>query len=264
MTILAPILALAFLGLLAGLILGFAHQKFAVVEDPRVKKVMSLLPGANCGACGYAGCHGFAEAVVAGIIEPAGCLLGGDKTAKEVSEALGLEGTTRVATAAYLLCGGGHTNSQEKFEYQGVKTCRAADTAGGGFKACAYGCLTLGDCVPVCPVDAITMSQDGLPIVDVNKCIGCGKCVKACPRDLYVLLPKKTKYFVKCASKDKGAVVRKVCKVGCIACTLCVKACKFEAIKIENNLAIIDQSKCTNCGDCIKVCPTKCIVEFVV
>lgn len=263
MIVLISILALAILGLCAGLLLGVAYVQFAVEEDPKVKAILAILPGANCGSCGFAGCHGFAEALVAGKIDTSGCLLGGIDVAKALSKEMGAEANLKEPKAAYLLCGGGCQNASNRFEYFGAPSCKAANAIGGGFKSCAYGCLGYGDCAPVCPVDAITMNEEKLPVVDIEKCIACGKCIKECPRDLFVLLTKNTRFHVKCDSHDKGAVSRKNCKVSCIACLLCQKACKFDAIKIENNLAVIDQVKCTSCGECIKVCPTKCIVQFV-
>ncbi|MFA4966916.1 MAG: RnfABCDGE type electron transport complex subunit B [Candidatus Margulisiibacteriota bacterium] len=263
MIIFASIIALSILGLVSGLMLGFAYQKLSVKEDPRVAKVLSVLPGANCGACGYAGCKGFAEALVAGKVDASGCLFGGDKITKILTSSLGLEESKeKEKKVAYLLCGGGKAETEDRFKYQGAPNCRSANATGGGFKACTYGCLGFGDCVTVCPVDAISMSDDKLPVVDVGKCIACGKCIKICPRDLFILLPKRTRFHVKCNSKDKGAFVRKVCKVGCIACNLCQKACPHGAITIENNLAVIDQNKCKNAGECIKVCPMRTIVEF--
>ncbi|KAF0133197.1 MAG: RnfABCDGE type electron transport complex subunit B [Candidatus Saganbacteria bacterium] len=261
--ILFAIIALALLGLASGLLLGFAYQKFAVEEDPKFVKVLSLLPGSNCGACGFAGCRGLAEALVAGKAEVTGCLLGGAEVGKAIAEALGIEGNEREPKAAYLRCGGGREQSTLNFDYQGVPNCKAANALGRGCKTCSYGCLGFGDCVLVCPVDAITMSKDGLPVVDIKKCIACGKCLKECPRNIFTLLPKKTHYFVNCNSNDSGAATRKACKVGCIACKLCIKACSSAAITVENNLAVIDQYKCQNGKDCcMKVCPTKCIIEF--
>jgi len=260
--LLISVLALAALGFLAGLGLALASEKFKVIEDPRIDKINSMLPGANCGACGYPGCRGFAEAVVAGKVDPSGCLFGGKEVTKLVAWVMGAEERDRDPQSAFLLCGGGKSKTQERFEYKGVPTCRAANALGGGFKSCSYGCLSYGDCVKVCPVDAIQMSADGLPIVDVEKCIACGKCLKECPRDLFVLLPKKITYHINCHSNDKGAVSRKACQVSCIACRICEKKCPTQAITIENNLAVIDQSKCINCAACFEACPTKCIVQF--
>jgi Na+-translocating ferredoxin:NAD+ oxidoreductase RNF subunit RnfB len=259
-TFLFSVVSLGALGLFAGLFLAFAHQKFKVEEDPRVEKIDKLLPGANCGACGMPGCRGFAEAVVEERIDPAGCLLGGDETAKLVSWIMGVEKKEREKQVAVCICGGGKENSFTSFDYAGVETCVASDQLGGGFKACAYGCLGFADCEVVCPVDAITMSDNKLPVVDFGKCIGCEKCVRACPRDLFVMVPyKPTLYLINCNSKDKGAVSRKVCKNSCIACRICEKKCPTQAITIADNLAIIDQSKCIQCDACFAACPTKAI-----
>jgi len=262
MILLVSIIALALLGLLSGLMLGLAYQKFSVEEDPRVTRILSALPGSNCGACGYAGCRGFAEALAAGKIDASGCLMGGRETAQLLASTLGTDLKEKDALAAFLLCGGGAAESQNRFEYIGAPNCKAADALGGGFKACTYGCLGFGDCATACPTSAISMSKDKLPVVDIDKCIACGKCIKECPRALFILLPKKTRFHVNCNSEDKGVFVRRVCKVGCIACLLCQKACPNGAIMIENNLAAIDHNKCKNAGECIKVCPMKTIVEF--
>ncbi len=260
-SIIFSVIFLAILGFVSGFGLAYAYKKFHVEEDPKVKEVESSLPGANCGACGFPGCRGFAEAVVAGKADPSGCLLGGKETGKIISAALGLDHQEKDPMSAFLLCGGGKTLSSNKFKYIGEENCKSANNVGGGFKGCAYGCLGFGDCKKVCPVDAITMSKENLPVVDKEKCIACGKCVLECPRNLFIILSKKINYHINCNSKDKGAIVRKVCQVGCIACSLCVKKCPVQAISMVNNVAVIDQAKCTSCGECIKVCPTKTIIK---
>jgi Na+-translocating ferredoxin:NAD+ oxidoreductase subunit B len=262
MIIWISIAALAILGLALGLLLGVSYLKLAIEADPRVAKIEAALPGANCAACGYAGCHGFAEALAAGKVDASGCLFGGDSTGKLLAAVMGIEAKEIDPEAAYLLCGGGSAEATDRFQYQGAPNCKAANSTGGGFKTCTYGCLGFGDCAVVCPVDAIAISDNKLPIVDIKKCIACGKCLAECPRSLFVLLPKKTRFLVKCSSLDKGAFVRKACKVGCIACNLCQKACPHGAITIDDNLALIHQDKCKNAGECLKVCPTKTIVEI--
>lgn len=262
-TIIFAIITLGILGFSAGALLAYANQKFHREEDPRVEEINDALPGANCGACGYPGCRGFAEAVVQGKTEVAGCLVGGQPLACNIAKIMGVEaGQAADKKVAVLKCGGGKEQCPPKFDYDGVQTCKAAQTTGGGFKSCSYGCLGLADCARVCPVDAIEINDNGLPVVDKSKCISCGKCVTACPRGLFVLLSISAKYHVNCSSKDKGAVARKICKAACIGCGLCVRKCPSGAIELKNNLATIDQTKCTKSQECFKACPTKCIVEL--
>ena len=261
-TLLISIISLAALGLLSGLLLGYASQKFAVILDPKVEEIAKALPGVNCGVCGFGGCHSLAEAIVAGKADINTCPVGGTEAAKVIAWILGVEAKITEPQVVVMACGGGKSSASQRFEYSGIKTCQAAVLVAQGEKACLYGCLGFGDCVTACPFGAIKLNAENLPVIDPKKCTACGKCIKACPRKLFELVPSRSRYLVKCLSKDKGAVVRKICKVGCIACNLCVKECHFEAICIADNLAYIDQKKCTHCGACIKVCPTKCIVEL--
>ena len=261
--VIISILGLGIIGFLAGSLLAYANQKFHVEEDPRVEAIEDALPGANCGACGYPGCRGFAEAVAAGKVDVAGCLLGGDETACKVAQIMGVEAAGgKAKTVAVLKCGGGKAESPARFDYKGVQTCLAAHQIGGGFKACSYGCLGLGDCVKVCPVNCIKINVNGLPEVERSLCIACGKCIEACPRNLFVLLPTTAEYHVNCSSKDKGPVVRKVCQVGCIGCSICVRKCPSQAITLKDFLAEIQQYRCTKKAECIKACPTKCIIKL--
>lgn len=261
--ILFAIVGLGTLGFIAGAMLSYANQKFFFKVDPRIEEIDEALPGANCGACGYPGCRGFSEAVVAGKVDASGCLLGGDEITCKISKIMGVETVSaKDKKVAILKCGGGKEQCPPKFDYEGVKTCQAANTTGGGFKSCSYGCLGLADCARICPVDAIEINDNGLPVVDKIKCISCGKCITACPRGLFTLLPASIKYHVNCSSKDKGAVARKACKVSCIGCGICAKKCPSSAIELKENLATIDQTKCTKSGECFKACPTKCIIEL--
>ena len=247
------------MGLGAGILLAYASKKFAVKEDEKVGKIESILPGVNCGACGYAGCHAYAEAVASGKAEVNLCKPGGEKVMKEICSIMGKEGVSAEPKVAQRYCNGGRKESKSKFDYEGIETCKAASIINNGFKQCTYSCLGLGDCERSCPVNAITIDENSLPQIDKEKCIGCEKCVIECPRNILHMVPKKSRVHVRCSSKDPGKVVTKVCTIGCIACKLCEKACPFDAIHVIDNLAIIDYDKCKNCTKCAQVCPRKII-----
>lgn len=256
--ILIPVIAMAALGLIFGLGLAYALKLFGIQTDPAIFKILSMLPGTNCGACGKAGCAGFAEALKKGEAIPSGCVVSNEEARKSIAELLGIEHNPKVKTIATLLCNGGKRAS-DKYVYKGIRTCKAASLVFNGYKACAFGCLGFGDCVDVCPFDAIKMGEDNLPVVDPKRCTGCGNCIKVCPKNLYVLTPVTSNYYVKCNSKDPGNITMKVCKAGCIACLKCQKACPIAAVKVESNLSRIDPVKCQNIGKCFEVCPTKVI-----
>jgi Na+-translocating ferredoxin:NAD+ oxidoreductase RNF subunit RnfB len=258
MEILIPILTLGSLGLIFGAGLAIASKKLAVHVDPRLEKIHGLLPGANCGACGGAGCFGFAEAVLSGKMDVSACRIAKENAKERIAEILGKKLEKNVKRVAILHCHGG-TRVKDKFLYQGIKDCVAANLLMGGQKECTFGCLGFGNCVRVCPFDAITMSKDGLPVVDAEKCKACAKCVAACPKKLFSLAPTNLPVYVACRSHDLGKDTKAVCPVGCIACKLCEKACKFDAIRVTDNVAVIDYNKCTSCGECVKVCPMKTI-----
>ncbi|MFO7951980.1 MAG: RnfABCDGE type electron transport complex subunit B [Bacillota bacterium] len=251
------IAALGLIGLGFGLLLSMAARVFAVKTDPRVEKVKEALPGSNCGACGYPGCATFAEAVVSGEAAPNGCIAGGKDTAEVIAEELGMEIGDSESVIATVFCIGDNKKAADRFRYEGVKDCAVADSFHGGFKACSYGCLGLGNCVRACPFEAIEMGSHGLPVVDPEACTGCGLCVEACPRDLIKTLPRSSGqgHLVLCSSHERGKTVSKACSVGCIGCRACVKECPQEAIEMDDKLAVIDIDKCDDCGRCVPVCP---------
>lgn len=247
------------MGIIAGFVLAYASKKFAVKEDLKVKEIEKILPGMNCGACGYASCHAYAAAVAAGKAELNLCKPGADKVAKEIGKIMGKEVEAKEPQVAQRYCNGGKKEAKLKFDYDGIKTCKAASLVNNGFKECSYSCLGLGDCSRICPANAITMDENALPQINKEKCISCEECVKECPRNVLHMAPKKAMVHVRCSSHDPGKVVTKVCTVGCSACKLCEKACTFDAIHVIDNLAVIDYSKCESCGKCVEVCPRKII-----
>ena len=259
MEIIVAILVLGCLGLLFGLGLAVASKKFCVVTDPHLEKIVSCLPGANCGACGMPGCMAFAQSLIKGKISLGSCRVMEEGARRKAAEMLGVELETQVRQVAVLHCGGGN-KVKDRFQYNGLQDCVAVNLVLRGQKECEFGCLSLGTCQRVCPFAAISMSKEGLPVVDVEKCRACGKCVEACPKGLFSLIPVTGKIHVACSSHDIGRDTRLVCPVGCIACRKCEKICPVDAIHVIDNLAVIDYSKCTSCGECVKVCPTKCII----
>ncbi len=256
LTLLGSILEIGFLALCFGAFLGFAAKKFHVPVDPRVEQVEDVLPGANCGACGYPGCSGFAKAVVEGEAPIAGCIPGGEGVTSAISSILGVEAGASTATIAVLKCRGGKNHAVDAYEYEGIRDCQAAVLIQGGPKACPNGCIGLGTCVEACPFDAMAMGADDLPVVFRDKCTGCGACVTVCPNDVLELMPTADHVWIACNNVYSGKEVKQVCETGCIACQRCVKECPFDAITFENNLAHIDYEKCKNCQICVVVCPT--------
>lgn len=255
---------LAVFGVVSAYMLSIVAAKFAVKIDPKVEKVRDVLPGANCGACGYAGCQGYAEAVtVKADVSPNLCAPGRNAVANAIALITGKKADARDPIFARIMCQGGWNNSVKRFKYEGVQDCRAAVLAGGGDKSCIYGCLGYGTCAKVCPFGAISMNENHLPIVDMGKCTGCRKCETACPKKVIEVLPALKAVIVACHSKDKGVDTRKYCQSGCIACGKCVKVCPFDAPSVSNNLSRINLDKCRVCGLCVKSCPTNAIADFI-
>jgi len=256
--ILWPVAILGGLAVFFGVVLAYASKKFAVETDPKIDEVRAVLPGANCGACGYPGCDGLAEAIATGKAPVNACPVGGADVAKKVGEIMGVVAEETERMVARVICGGDCDNAKEKYEYQGIQDCKAAEILAGGSKSCRFGCTGLGTCERLCPFDAIHVVK-GIAVVDEEKCTACGICIENCPKKIIELVPVSKLVRVLCKNTDKGKAVVEVCKVGCIACQKCVKACQFDAMTFENNLAKIDYSKCTNCMVCAEVCPTKTI-----
>lgn len=249
---------------LFGIGLAFAAKKFAVKEDPRVDQVSDFLAHANCGVCGFPGCRQYAEAVVLNPEVAANlCTPGGKPTAEAVAKITGKTVAVTEPKIARVFCQGGLSKSARKFKYEGIADCRAAILASGGDKSCIYGCLGYGTCATVCPFDAITMSDDFLPIIDPVKCTACGKCVEACPKKVIEILPLAKEVIVRCHSRDKGAITKKNCQVGCNGCGICVKVCPYNAPVVENYFSSINLDKCRVCGLCVAKCPTKAIIDYI-
>ena len=265
-TFVFTVLVLSVIALVLAVILYFVAQKFKVVEDPRIDEVAALLPGANCGGCGYAGCRAFAEACVkADALDNLYCPPGGAATMKQVAERLGKVAPEKEPMLAVVRCAGACDKRERINIYDGASSCLVSANLFTGDTGCSFGCLGMGDCVRVCSFDAIKMNETtGLPEVNEEKCTACNACVKACPNNIIELRktgPKSRRIFVSCVNKDKGGIAKKACSVACIGCTKCQKVCTFEAITIENNLAYIDYSKCRLCRKCTTECPTGAIWE---
>ena len=266
--ILIAVIVLGGIALVSSVVLYVCSKKFAVHEDPRIAQVAALLPGANCGGCGYPGCSGMASALVkgadAGSLDGLYCPVGGAGVMGQVADLLGMAVANAEPKVAVVRCNGTCELRPRIAEYNGLRTCAAMHSCGAGETACGYGCLGCGDCVKACAFGAISINPEtGLPEVDEDKCTGCGACAKACPRHVIELRKKGLKgrrVYVRCVNKDKGAAAMKACKAACIGCGKCEKACQFGAITIENNVSYIDPNKCRLCRKCVEVCPTHAII----
>ncbi len=257
MNVLSAALVLFVMGVLFAILLGIAAKVFAVEVDERVPLVRECLPGANCGGCGFPGCDGLAAAIVEGSAPVNGCPVGGAAAAAKIAAVMGVEADTGERKVAHVYCNGGCA-AKDKAKYEGLQDCNAAMRVAGGPKECAFGCMGLGSCVSACAFGAIEI-VDGVAKVNTDKCVACGKCVAACPKKLIALVPESKKVHVNCMNKDKGAQAMKVCDNACIGCMKCEKTCKFDAIHVVNNVAVIDYDKCKNCKMCAKACPKNAI-----
>ena len=262
MTVLIPTLLLIGIAIVCAALLTVASVFFGIKEDETALAIRDCLPGANCGACGFSGCDGYAKALAEKTTEKTNlCVPGGDCVAKEIAAILGVEAADVVEKVAYVACNGTCDVVERKYEFVGgVKSCLTANMAYSGDKTCTYACLGYGDCVAVCPQGAISV-ESGVAKVDPRKCIGCGICVRQCPNGIIHLINDTTRVVVECSNHDKGALTRKYCSNGCIGCMKCQKTCPSGAITVKDNLATIDYSLCTGCGSCVEVCPVHCIHE---
>lgn len=262
-TALLVLIVMLLTGLVFGLVLAFANKKFAIEINPLIHLVEDVLPKGQCGACGYAGCMAYAEAVVLNPdVPPNMCVPGKAPVAEAVGDLTGKTAPAVEPRIAHVRCSGSLANAVTKYQYAGVQDCVAANLLQGGQKSCQYGCLGFGTCVKNCPFDALSMQPNGLPYVDPEKCTGCGKCESVCPKNVIAMQPIGAKVGVDCNSKDKGAVAKKNCTVACIGCGLCKKNCPYNAITLANNLAIVDYKICmTECDNptCFAKCPTTAI-----
>jgi Na+-translocating ferredoxin:NAD+ oxidoreductase subunit B len=248
-------------GLLFAVLIAVANRKFRVWEDPRIDGVANMLPNANCGACGLPGCRAFAESAVAGTIEPAACTVAAAEVRSEIATYLGVDAGTAVKRAARLLCGGGANVSTQQAEYLGHSSCAAAAVVAGGGKGCAWGCLGLADCVRSCDFDAMFMSIDGLPMIDIDKCTACGDCVDACPKDLLEILPVEHRLLVQCRNLIAGDEILDDCRVACTACGKCVQDAAPGLISVASGVAVIDYSRIELASAvAVSRCPTDSIV----
>lgn len=261
--ILTAVIPVVIIGVICAVMLVVASKLMAVEEDERLPKVRECLPGANCGACGYAGCDGYAKALVEDESVPSNlCVPGADAVSRQLSEVLGVEFADVVEQVAIIHCGGDCNHTQKNADYHGMESCAAAKLFYGGGGSCSYGCIGLGDCMNVCPQNAIYL-ENGIAHVNYRLCIGCGMCAKACPNHLISVTADVERVVVTCNNKDKGAVTRKVCSNGCIGCKKCEKVCSSGAIKVTDNVAVIDYDKCPECDDfgaCARSCTAGCII----
>ena len=261
MSVVTPIIVMGILGaFMAGMLL-VASKKFAVKENPLVEELLEVLPGANCGACGFAGCRAFAEEKVKNPSGDAFCPPGGEKVCQAMAEILGIKMEAQKPMVARLKCSGTNDVSAKVGTYEGIEDCRAAMLVSPGQKICPYGCIGLGSCISACNFGAIS-KYNGIVKINEKKCVGCRACVAACPKNLIQMMPKDSTIYVACSSNDRGGQVRTACSAGCIGCRQCEKACPVDAISVTDFLAKVDHEKCIQCGKCVEVCPVNVIQDL--
>ena len=255
-------LVIGLVGVAVGIALVYIGNKFHVEVDERESAIREVLPGNNCGACGFAGCDAVAAAIVAGEAEASACPVGGAPVTQKINEIMGTHSEAAARKVAFVRCNGTCKNTSTKNNYIGIRDCRAVVMSQLYPWDCDHGCMGFGSCAAVCPNDAISV-VDGVAVVNPEVCVGCGLCVKECPKNLIELVPYGHKTIVRCMNTDKGKDVKLVCDVGCIGCRLCTKQCENDAVTVDNNLAHIDYEKCVDCGKCAEKCPQKTITKPV-
>lgn len=250
---------LGLMGLLFGLLLLGTSKVFSVPANPKRDAVREVLPGANCGACGFPGCDGCADAIAAGKAPVNACPVGGKAASEKIAEIMGTgDAVETVRKVARVICQGDSEHCKEKFEYRGIPDCVAASVVNDGNKACKFACLGLGSCARVCPFDAIHVDPvKKIAVVDEEKCMACGKCIEICPKGVLSLRPVTEDVTVRCRTTEPAKKVLSDCKAGCIHCGKCARTCPHEAITMVGGLPVIDQSKCQHCMACAEACPTK-------
>ena len=260
MNIFFAIVVLGGIGLASGLVLALAARLFAVPEDTVLSDLQEILPGANCGGCGFSGCPAFAAALRRGDAGVNGCPVGGAEVSAHLGAALGVPAGRNTRLTALVRCSGG-LRARNKYAYEGLTDCHAAMRIGGGSpKECPHGCIGLGTCVASCLWGAISLI-DGVAVVDHERCTGCLLCAGACPKRIIVPVPYYADVNVACSSPERGSILRRLCDIGCLGCRMCEKVCQQGAIKVRDNLASIDFDLCNGCGDCAEKCPRKLIVD---
>ncbi len=255
------IISIGLLGAILGAVLSLASEKLKVEEDLRVKELEQILPQYNCGACGFSGCSGYANAVINEGEAINKCTPGGPELLESISKLLGVEAGNLEKMVAQVHCRGGEKSSVDQYKYSGISDCNAKYQLYSGDKLCKFGCLGDGSCIKVCPVNAISYDEENLVWVDKEKCVGCEKCVDICPTNVMKMIPYSADYIVACSSQEKGKVVKSKCSVGCIACSICVKKFPEAGFVVDKNLSSVDYTIKSDRAPVSEACPVKCIIH---
>lgn len=256
--IIRALIPLAVIGIAVGIILGICSNRLKTKTGGIVEKLTAILPGKDCGACGYPSCEAFANALANKEVRPNKCSIAEIGTIAQLARMSGQKAYRTQKMRAQIMCSGTTDLAPKKFKYDGIMDCVSVAQLGTGDKSCPYGCLGYGTCVKVCPFNAIKV-ENGVAVVEYEKCVGCGLCADACPKHLIRMVPYDSEYWVGCHARSKGETVKSYCGVGCVGCGICADNCSVDAIKVVNNLAIIDYKKCIQCGTCFEKCPRSTI-----